>query len=654
MRTAQRDTGAGRIAFCGLFILLAAVCADADWAADERMAALVSLPQKTATLEDVCAQLRREAPAEFYVDRRHADTKIALHIGEVNLKTAMAVIEAVSGLEWRMVGDLFFLSVDARGAAVTRWHERYAEARKAHLAGIAERRAKEWLNYAMPFPPRFDPPWMLTPLQSEQLAYQQSLLLFTMTPPQFDWLDAALTEREYPAAEGRTIIDRLAEESPEIPLKINVAMAIHAPSGEFLIEMPLSRLSQDTSHEEMRPKPAKVEPPPSDSTKEEPKKTNLKDEMKGLWVTGGDFRELPGLLKKAKARGIDNLFLPVLECGHTIYPSKRFPRDAKYRNSDVLKDAIKAAGGLGIKVHAVLDATLWADAAHPLSTIANYPLVQERNLLGRSYGEQERWQRLELALLESYTPPAAPPAGKPTPEEKKVYLCPASSQAPRLLRLAAEEIAENYEIAGICLDGADYPRSTPFVLAGEDLAPPFGYTMEVRREMIRAHQIDPIDMDAHALRTEADMEAFALWDKFRRGKLTGLVSEVCAAFGPACPNGICSATLDMASDGPSPVHWSKIKGLDALMPFIEIQKSAEEEPFTYSKEEADAVTLLQRAVLKSSAVVPAITGLGPDSLAERAAALSELVKLAKDSGLKGYILSGDTKTLASALDALGE
>ena len=641
-------------AVCSSALGGSADCADADRAADERMAALVKLPQKAATLEDICAQLRQEVTAEFYVDRRYAATKIALHIGgEVKLKTAMTVIGAASGLEWRMVGDLFFLSPDARGAAVTRWYERYDEAKKAHLAGMAESQAKEWINYAMPFPPRFDRPWELTPLQSEQLAYQQALSVFTMTPPQLDWLDAALAEREYPTAEGQTVIDRLAEESPEIPLEINAAMIIHSPSGEFLIEMPLSQ--PDSSAEAARPKPRKVEPPPSDSA-EEAKKTNLKEEMKGLWVTGGDLRDLAGLLKKAKAHGIDNLFLPVLESGHVIYASKRFPRDAKYRGSDVLKEAIKTAGELGIKVHAVLDATLWGDATHPLPSIANYPLVQERNLLGRSYAEQEKWQQAELALLETYTPPEMPTASEPAPEEKRVYLCPASSKAPRLLRLAAEEIASNYDVAGICLDGVDYPRSTPFILAGENLAPPFGYTLEVRREMIRANQIDPIDMDANVLRTEADMEAFALWDKFRRGKLTGLVSEVCAAFRSARSDGICSATLDMASDGPSPVHWSKIKGLDALMPFIEIQKSADEGPFTYSKEEADAATSLQKAVLKSGAVVPAITGLDLDSLAEQATALADVVKLAppQADGLKGYVLSGDANTLASALDALGD
>lgn len=644
-----------------LGLLLSAVCSlqsavsgSADWTADERMPTLVNLPRKATDLEDVCAQLRQQAPAEFYVDRRQAKTEVALYMGEVNLKTAMAAIEVASGLKWRMVGDLFFLSADPQGAAVTRWYERYAGAKQAHLAGEIESQAKEWINYAMPFPPMFDPPWVLTPLQSEQLAYSQSLLLFTMTPPQLDWLDAALTERKYQAAEWQTVIDSLAENSPEIPLSMNAAMVIHAPSGEFLIEMPPSEVEEESSGETARPKPRRIELQPSESAAGGPKKTNLKQEMKGLWVTGGDFRELAGLLKKAKAQGFDNLFLPVLQRGHTIYPSERFPRDSRYRTSDVLKQAAKTASGLGIKVHAVLDATLWGDATHPLPTIANYPLVQERNLLGRSYGEQERWQQSELALLQTYMPYAPSLPIEFAPADKRVYLCPASSRVPRLLRLAVEEIAANYEVAGICLDGADYPRSTPFVLAGEDLAPPFGYTVEVRREVIRAHQIDPIDMDASVVRTEADTEALALWDRFRRGKLTGMVSEACSAFRAARPDGICSVTLDMASDGPSPVHWSKIKGLDALVPSIGIQPPAGEESFTYSKEDADAVTSLHNAVFKSAAIVPAITGLDSDWLAEQAAALADVVKVAKDSGLKGYILSGDVNTLASALDALGE
>ena len=642
-----------------LALLICAVCGlhsptlgEADWRSDELMPAIVTLPQKTITLKEACAELGRQTSSEFYIDRRLADTKIAWHAGDMQLGTAMGVIESVSGFEWRTVGNLFFLSPDARGAAVTRWYERYAAAEKAHLAGITESRVKEWVYYMMPFPPKVDPPWQLTPLQREQLAYSRSLLLFTMTPPQLGWLGAALSTRNYHTAEGRTVIDQMAADLFEVPLKFSAAMVIHAPSGDFLVEMPLSP-EQRVPKEPSPRKPAKTEPASPEPAKEEPKKIALKGEMKALWVMGGDLREVPDLLKKAESKGFNAVFLPALRCGHTIYPSKKFPREPAYKDADVLKETIKAAADLGLSVHAVLEATLWADAEHPAPpAAADYPLVHERNLLARTYGEQEKWQRAELRALEPDIQPAAnePPA----PEEKRVYLCPASSQVPRLLRSAVEEIAADYKVAGICLDGVDYPSSTPFVLAGEDLSPPFGYTLEVRREMIRLHQIDPIDVDASGVRTEGDAEAFALWDTFRRGRLTGLVEEVCAAFKRARPDGICSVALDLASDAPSPAHWSKIGALDALVPFVEIRRPEGEEEFTYPEEEGEAVASLHRALLKNAAVIPAVAGLEADSLADEVTALADFTKLAKDSGLKGYILRGDVQSLASAVEALGE
>lgn len=635
--------------------LLAAVLgiqspAFSDWAGDERMIASVALPQKVMSLDETCAELGKQTSSEFYVDRRHGDVEIAWYTGETKLKAAMAVIESMTGLQWRMVGDMFFLSEDASGAAVKRWQERYADARQAHLAGIAREQVKEWVYYAMPFPPKVDRPWELTLLQREQLAYQQSLLLFTMTPPQLYWLETALANQGYPMAEGLTAIDQLAAVSPEIPIRFSAAMVIYSSAGDFLVEMPLSTTESPTEEEPSTPVPAEMEPGLPDPTIPT-KKTSLKGELRALWVTDADSERLPDLLKQAKADGFNALFLPAFGRGHAIYPSKLFPQDAKYKGSDLLKKATDTAADLGMKVHAVIEATLWGDADRPVPTAANYPLLYARNLLGRTYVEQEKWQRAELA---SMRPRAASEAsGEPVPGEKYVYLCPASSQLPRLLRSVAEEIAANYKVAGVCLDGVDYPKSTPFFLAGESLAPPFGYTLEVRREMIRLNRVDPVDVDPVEVRTEGDADAWSLWEKFRRERLMGLVSEVCRAFKSKRPDGIFSATLDLASDAQSPVRWSKAEGLDAILPSMEIRQAAEDGAFSYSREESRAVGSLHRAVLKNAAVIPAVGGLDADALADQVTALADVAGFAADTGLKGLVLRGDTEALSRALEALG-
>ena len=638
-----------------LALLLSLVCSlrspvFGDWISDERVVASVKLPNAAISLKDVCAELGRQTSSEFFVDRRDAETKISWFADTMQLRTAMSAIEAATDLQWRMVGDMFFLSRDTRGVAVTAWNDRYIEAKKAQLAGIRKRQVKDWVYDSMPFPPSADMPWQLTPLQSEQLAYHRSLLYFTMTLPQLNWLDQALIGAGYIPDQGRTAVDMAAAQSFDVPLKFNAAMIVHTPIGDCLVEMPLTASEFPSETEAPPTKPAKVKAEPASSSDESPaKKLALKDDLKGLWITDADTKDLPSLLAKAKSKGYNAVFIPTLSFGHTSYPGKRLPQERVYKDtaSDPLAAAIKAAGSLGMKVHAVLDATLWGDADHPVPTAANYPSIFDANLLGRTFEEQAKWQQNDLKAMDAQSPDDT------SADEQLVYLCPASYQLPRLLVSVAEEIAGKYDVAGICLDGVDYPTGTPFIVGGEDLAPPYGYTLEVRREMIRLNQVDPIDVDSESVRNAADSEAYALWDKFRRGRLIGLITEVSAAFKAKKADGICSATLDLASDSQSPVHWSKIASLDAIVALAEIRKSGGEKPtFSYPKDESDALKELHRAVVKDAAVIPAVDGMTAGSLTDQIGVAAEVMKIAKDGGLKGGILRGDVATLSSALDIL--
>lgn len=639
----------------GAFILVACcplsgASAQSQWMEDERLQSLVEIPAKEITLSELCSLLRDQVTVETYVDRRFADYKIALFIeGKVPLKTAMSLAETVTGLKWRMVDDLFLLTKSVTGEAVTAWYERYAEAQKAHEAGVLEKRTREWLASTMPFPPRFDPPWMLSPLQGEEMAFQQALSIFAMTPAQMVWLDHALRVYGFQTGEDETPIDRLMRESTLVPVALNVGLVIRSGGKEYLIEMPLSEATRQT--EEKKSEPPSVPPdtaaPKSSEQPEEPTKTtNLTGEPKGIWVSGGDYDKLPSLIRKAKTAGFTDVFLPVLRLGYTLYPSSRIPQEPAYRGKDPLGDAVRTADNLGIRIHAVLHATLWGDETHPVVPPASSPLIQDRNLLGRTFSEQEKWQRTELARLGDEV------ASQNIANDKRVYLCPASSQVSRLLRQIVDELATRYKIAGVCLDGLDYPRNTPFKLAGADLTPPFGYTIEVRKEMIRANQVDPLDVNSQSAKTAQDMELVRVWEQFRRGRLTGLITDIAGAFRSRNAKGVCSVVVDLDSPDQSPVHWAKIRNVDALIPELEITKPTEDTPAGYSQEDLDVVSSLQKSVGKNCTVIPAITGLDKESISNQTAAVNSIALRFKDVGLKALIISGDTDTLILALDSI--
>lgn len=624
--------------------------AQSQWADDERVQSLVEIPAKEIMLNELCSTLRDQVTAETYVDRRFADYKITLSVdGKVPLKTVMSLAETVTGLKWRTVDDLFFLTRSVTGEAITAWYERYAEAQKAHEAGILERRTREWLASAMPFPPRFDPPWMLSPLQREEMAFLQALSVFTMTPAQMVWLDHALRVYGFQTGEDDTPIDRLTRQSSVIPVTLNVGLVIRSGGKEYLIEMPLSEATRQIDEKKSEPPstpPETTVPESSDQLEEQTKTTNLTGEPKGIWLSGGDYDKLPSLMRKAKMAGFTDVFLPVLKLGHTLYPSSKLPQEPAYRGKDPLGDAVRTGDDLGIRVHAVLHATLWGDKTHPLAPGASSPLIQDRNLLGRTFSEQEKWQSTELARLGEEI------ASRDIANDKRVYLCPASSQVSRLLRQIVDEISTRYKIAGVCLDGLDYPRSTPFKLAGADLAPPFGYTLEVRKEMIRANQVDPVDVDSQSAKTAQDMELVRIWEQFRRGRLTGLITDIAGAFRSRNSKGVCSVVVDLASPDQSPVHWAKIQNVDALMPELEITKPTEDAPATYSHEDLDAISSLQKSVGKNGNIIPVITGLDKESFSGQTMAVNSLMLRFKDGGLRGFIVAGDTETLISALDSI--
>lgn len=647
-------------AFLVTLLVISAGCAlaqteragELNWAADERMIASVTIPPKVMPLKELCSVLSKQTSSEFYVDQRLEETKIVVHIGETRLKSIMNMVEAITGFQWRLVDDVFFLTRDARGSAVMAWKERYLEAKKAQEAGNLEADVRRWLNMTMPFLPSVDPAWQLTPLQQEQIAYQQAISLLTLTPAQVDWLNAALRAAGFKTSEVMTPVDQLAVDLREIPVKLNAAMIIRSKSGDFLIEKPLMPIVPKA----VPPAPSKVGTIKIDEVRDkgEEKKIAIKDKLQGLWITDVDLDGLDGVVRLAKTQGFDTIFIPIFKAGQPIYPSKISTQDKKYAGDDPLNKAIALAHGQGLKLIGVLDVTLWGDAEHPApQVIASHPSIQDCNLLGRRYAEQEVWQNAEMQNLKPNSADVITVAETKIPG-KEVYICPASSQAARLLKSLLAELSLNYELDGICLDRVDYAHSKPFIVAGQDLTPPFGYTVEVRKEMIRLHHIDPIDVDLWGARTDADMQALALWDKFRRGKLIGLLTELSKQFKMDNPNSIFAVTVDLASDSQSPVHWAEIPRVDALIPKLTLAKSESEGTYVYSQSEAEAIVSLNRASLKAAAVIPAAGEFGAERLAEQITALSRVVKLAKDENLRGYILVGDVSGLRAALEAIGK
>jgi uncharacterized lipoprotein YddW (UPF0748 family) len=601
------------------------------------MIAVISISGKAIPLKDVCRQLGRQTSVEFYVDRRFEGRSAALHISSTKLETVMTCIEEVTGLQWRLVDDMFFLTEDARGAAVVRWKERYQEAKKTEVAKTTESRVQEWLYDVMPFPPTFDPEWDLTPLQREQIAYRDALSAFTMTPPQIAWLNGALRSKGFRTTTGAPT-EILAQQSPDLAVKLNAAMVIDSPQGTLLIERPLTPPAPERPDTPVKTNKVTSAVPSSETPAKTP---SLKGTLDGVWVTDDRPGDMTALLEAAKSHGMDNIFVPVLSLGATIYPSKVLHPDDTPTGPDRLRQIVDAAGKLGMKVHAVLDTTLWGDATHPLPAPARYAVVQDRNLLDRTYSEQEQWQRTELSALNLESIEETPPL---PPAEQDLYLCPAASQTARLIRALVKEIAQNYDVAGICLDRLDYPQTAPLVLSGKNLATPFGYTIEVRKEMIRAHQLDPVDLDAESIRSPSDLEAQTTWDKFRRGKLTGLITDVAGELKAVNPDGICSVTLNAASDAQSPDHWSQIADVDALLPTVGLGSAGDGS--VGDQEDVQAVNALYAAVSKYAAVVPVLRGSDMQGLLDLASALRP------SSPDRGRILCGDSSRLVETLEAL--
>ncbi len=668
-----------------VFILLtlsSAVFA-ADWTSDERMVLSVNIPEKSWTLKDLCAELGKQTSSEFYVDRRDGDMTVAWYAGDLKLKPALSAIETVTNRKWRMVGDMFFLSRDPQGAAVSRWIARYAEAKKVELAGLQRKRIRDWVYTSMPFPAKYDAPWALTPLQREQVAYNRSLFFYTMTPFQLNWLNSALIGLGYDQSYGVPAVDQAVYASPSTqvvvdnrmvinegypamekvisalayaPVTFNAAMIIRDQSGNYLIEMPLSSTVEEPAVTELKPETAVIAAAPTsagadaeaDTTPVEPdtgtvKKIALKTTVKALWLTDLDIDNFGALVSKAKAKGFDTIFLPVLRNGRTLYPSKVFPDESGVQDSDALRSALKIADAAGMKVQAVLETTLWGDADNPPPASTRYPALYARNLLGRTFAEQSKWQQAEMKILKPDETSVA---------DTRVFLCPASSRLPGLLAALAEEIATNYDVAGICLDEVDYAKPEPLILGGEDLSPSYGYNVEVRRDMIRLNQVDPIDVDPQSVRSDTDSSAFALWDIFRRGHLTGLLSDVSAAYKKKNADGIFSVTVNLGSADQSPVAWSKLAGLDAIIPLAGVRAPQTGTNYTLEKTDSAAVLDLHRAVIRHAAVVPAVIGLPPDAVSDAMPAVSDALKMVKDGGLRGYILRGDPDTLSSVLDNL--
>lgn len=638
VRNWMRSTLVAMPALVGVLLSIPAAAdrrAETNWRADPLMIANISLSSRSISLKDVCRTLERQTSVEFHVDRRFEDFPVALQLRSVRLETAMTCVEEAAGLQWRLIDDMFFLTKDARGTAVVRWKERYEEARKTHVAETTRSRVQEWLYDVMPFPPAFDYVWNLTPLQREQIAYLNALNVATMTGPQLDWLNYALLSKGFSSPDARVPTDLLVQKAPELEIRMNTAMVIDSPQGVLIVEKPLATPQPKPS--ETATEPAKVDA--VTVTEQNPvEKTALKGSLDGIWIGDEKPVDLVALLRTAKARNFDNIFIPVLSRGQTIYPSKALNPDAdEPKGPDRLRAIVDIADRLGLRVHAVIDTTLWGDATHPAPPPAKRTVVQDRNLLDRTYTEQAQWQQTESAALNSNSTAVTPA------NDKSVYLCPASSQTARLIKAVAEEIAGGYDVAGICLDRLEYPRAAPFVVNGREMAVPFGYTIEVRKEMIRAHQLDPIDIHPEGT---SDVEERATWDKFRRGKLTGLIAEVAAAFKAIKPEGICSVTLDPQSDSQSPGHWARLSDLDALLPSVKID--ATDTGLVEEQEDVQAVGALYASVSKYSAVAPVIRATDRD----RERLIDFASALTSPKPHRGWVLYGSTSELAKLLEGL--
>lgn len=233
----------------------------------------------------------------------------------------------------------------------------------------------------------------------------------------------------------------------------------------------------------------------------------LKDELRGVWIrpTEKTPEAIIATLDKLQAAGINNIFLETYFHGKTIFPSKTMnnymfqDQNEAFVGFDPLSVWISEAHKRDIKVN------IWFESFY----VGNKnPQYYPKSILA----VRPTWANVTKKNFDSKTPVPS------ISEHNGYFLDPANPEVQTFLCELIYEIICNYKPDGINLDYIRYPQSIAAKFSSYDLSN-WGYTDYARMEFKDLYGVEPLDL------VYSDPN-WALWDKYRRDKISDFVRKV--------------------------------------------------------------------------------------------------------------------------------
>ena len=298
------------------------------------------------------------------------------------------------------------------------------------------------------------------------------------------------------------------------------------------------------------------------------------DDVRGLWVLRSSLsseKNVRQMVDTAKRAGFNTLLVQVRGRGDAYYSSRIEPRATELEddptNFDPLALTLQLAHERGLRVHAWFNVDLVASATLlPRSRthiVARHPewLMVPRAIAGKlavtppdlpAYvGEIARWSRAQSDRVEG------------------IYLSPVTAASRQYTTSVAADLASHYELDGLHLDYIRYP-SDQFDYSATSLA-------DFRAEtapFLAAGERQRLDRLAAASATAWADALPDEWSRFRRNRLTSLLTSIRTATRAARPGLMISAAVIPDADDARTGRlqdwreWARAGILDTLCPMI--------------------------------------------------------------------------------------
>ena len=290
-------------------------------------------------------------------------------------------------------------------------------------------------------------------------------------------------------------------------------------------------------------------------------------EGRALWLDVGSIPADPAgveaLVRSLAEANLNMIFPQVFYHGMTIYPSKVGKQNPKFSGWDPLQVLVDAAKSHGMEVHPWLD-TLYVGYKTPGPILTEHPHWAAMGVDGET--------------------------GHGLPGAERYWLTPAAMEVRSFLEDLVEELAANYDIAGIHFDYIRYP---------EPQNGDFGYEPAAQRRFREETGLDCLD-----LIPEGDYEAYAKWNRWRACQVTQLLRQLRAKIREVDPRLLVSAAV-----APTGMPWQSYPGL--LQPWAEWAEEGLLDflvPMTYSSR-LNEVRGMIRWVRSQAPGVPVYAGL---------------------------------------------